>query len=179
MWPALIFAASRNDSVRGRTVILVVSINTRKGFSQSGAPSGRKWAMNILGNFTSLDIIIDIHKGNPRDRVKIRWLDNLNWYGASPRRLIMIIIMNKAEMLLFSPFKCDEKVRESWAIIVSLNIYRTAFNRLAVGQYESWINKIRSRLIIKNIGVGRMELNDAGSKAEKISDIIQNMDCSI
>jgi len=35
-------AASRNDSVAGRTIILVVSISTRNGFSQSGAPSGRK-----------------------------------------------------------------------------------------------------------------------------------------
>lgn len=42
MWPALILAAKRNDRVRGRTVILVVSIITRNGFNQSGAPSGRK-----------------------------------------------------------------------------------------------------------------------------------------
>lgn len=42
MWPALMFAASRNDKVSGRTVILVVSIRTRNGFNQSGAPSGRK-----------------------------------------------------------------------------------------------------------------------------------------
>jgi len=42
MWPALMFAASRNESVRGRTIILVVSIIIRKGFNQSGAPSGRK-----------------------------------------------------------------------------------------------------------------------------------------
>jgi len=42
MCPALMLAASRNDSVIGRTMILVVSIITRNGFSQSGAPSGRK-----------------------------------------------------------------------------------------------------------------------------------------
>jgi hypothetical protein len=72
MCPALIFAASRNDNVRGRTVILVVSISTRKGFNQSGAPSGRKWAINIFGNLISLDMIIDIHRGSPSDRVKIR-----------------------------------------------------------------------------------------------------------
>jgi len=42
MWPALIFAANRNDRVNGRTIILVVSIRTRNGFNQSGAPSGRK-----------------------------------------------------------------------------------------------------------------------------------------
>ena len=40
--PALILAANRNDSVMGRTIILVVSISTKNGLSQSGAPSGRK-----------------------------------------------------------------------------------------------------------------------------------------
>ena len=42
MCPALMLAASRNDRVRGRTRILDVSIRTRNGFSQSGAPSGRR-----------------------------------------------------------------------------------------------------------------------------------------
>lgn len=32
------------------------------------------------------------------------------------------------------------------------------------------------KLIIMNKGEGIMELNDAGSKAEKMSDIMQNMD---
>lgn len=77
MCPALILAASRNDRVRGRTEILVVSIITRKGLSQSGAPSGRKWAINILGNLTRLDEIIDSQIGRPKDRVKMRWLDVL------------------------------------------------------------------------------------------------------
>lgn len=78
MCPALMLAASRNDKVSGRTVILVDSISTRNGFSQSGAPSGRKWAINIFGNLVRLDKIIDIHSGSPRDRVKIRCLDKLN-----------------------------------------------------------------------------------------------------
>lgn len=56
----------------------MVSIRTKKGFSQSGAPSGRKWAINILGYFDRLDRIILIHRGSPRERVKIRCLDVLN-----------------------------------------------------------------------------------------------------
>lgn len=56
----------------------MVSIKTKKGFSQSGAPSGRKWAINILGYFDRLDRIILIHRGSPRERVKIRCLDVLN-----------------------------------------------------------------------------------------------------
>lgn len=62
----------------GRTVILVVSISTRNGFSQSGAPSGKKWAINIFGYLVNLDRIILIHKGRPRERVNRRWLDVLN-----------------------------------------------------------------------------------------------------
>ena len=49
IWPALILAASRNDKVINRTEILIVSVKTKKGFSQSGAPDGRKWATNFLG----------------------------------------------------------------------------------------------------------------------------------
>jgi len=42
MWPAVMFAANRNERVSGRTRTLDVSINTKNGFNQSGAPSGRK-----------------------------------------------------------------------------------------------------------------------------------------
>ena len=75
--PAVILAANRNESVIGRTKILVVSINTRKGFNQSGAPSGRKWAVEAL-KFMKIDEIIRLsHKGNPILRVIIKWLDKL------------------------------------------------------------------------------------------------------
>ena len=49
MWPAVIFAASRNLRVIGRTEILVVSINTRKGFNHLGAPPGRREAVQWEG----------------------------------------------------------------------------------------------------------------------------------
>jgi len=78
MWPALILAARRNDRVAGRTIILVVSIKTRNGLSQSGAPSGRKWATDALGDLEKDDIIILIHRGRPSVKVKIRCLEVLN-----------------------------------------------------------------------------------------------------
>ena len=65
-------AASRNDRVSGRTVILIVSINTRNGLSQSGAPDGSKWAINSFFLLIKLDIIIDNHKGNPISNVNIK-----------------------------------------------------------------------------------------------------------
>ena len=64
--PALILAARRNDSVIGRTEILVDSIITKNGFSQLGAPLGRRWARNSMG----FDVIEDIIRLNQRGRPK-------------------------------------------------------------------------------------------------------------
>lgn len=47
IWPALILAASRNDKVKNRTEILIVSITTKKGFSQWGAPPGKRLATHL------------------------------------------------------------------------------------------------------------------------------------
>jgi hypothetical protein len=71
-------AANRNESVAGRTTILVVSINTRNGFNHSGAPSGRKWAIDALGALVNEDKINLSHKGSPRLNVKIKCLEVLN-----------------------------------------------------------------------------------------------------
>jgi hypothetical protein len=86
--PALMLAASRNDRVRGRTKILVVSIKTRNGLSQSGAPSGRKWATDALGDFENVESIILSQIGRPKLIVKIKCLDKLNIYGIKPNKLI-------------------------------------------------------------------------------------------
>jgi len=72
MCPALMFAANRNDNVIGRTIILVVSIRTRKGFNQSGALSGRKCAIEALGFLENLDMIIESQSGRPNLNVKIK-----------------------------------------------------------------------------------------------------------
>ena len=68
----MIFAASRKDKVINRTEILTVSINTRKGFNQSGAPEGKRWAMNFLGEWTAPLMIRENHKGSPKDKVNKR-----------------------------------------------------------------------------------------------------------
>src|SRR5277367_75246 len=91
MCPALMFAASRNDRVNGRTIILVVSMIIKNGFNQSGAPSGRKCAIEAFVFLLNLDRINVNHIGNPIDMVKIKWLDKLNVYGIRPVRLIIII----------------------------------------------------------------------------------------
>lgn len=92
MCPALMFAASRKDRVIGRTTIDEVSISTRNGFNQSGAPSGSKWAIVAFGDFVALDRISISHIGNPNLRVKIRCLVTLNVYGKSPMMFNSMII---------------------------------------------------------------------------------------
>ena len=92
MCPALIFAASRNESVIGRTTILDDSISTRNGFNQLGAPSGRKCAMVALGIFLILERISISHIGNPILNVNKRWLVILKVYGNRPIILRIIIV---------------------------------------------------------------------------------------
>ena len=173
MCPALIFAASRNDRVIGRTVTLVVSISTKNGFSQSGAPSGRKCATDFLIDFTNLDIIIDSHKGNPKIKVKIKWLEVLKKYGINPIKLIRMIEKNSVDTVCLSPFKLDIKVRDNCAvIIISMGVSRDVL-RVEVIQNDSWVIQIKVKFIIrKSLIDGLIELNLYGSNEEKISGII-------
>lgn len=120
MWPAVIFAANRNDSVIGRTRILVVSIITRNGFSHSGAPSGRKWAIDFFGEWANDEIIILSHIGSPIDNVRIRCLDEDSEYGTIPIKLIRIIIINRVVTIDDIPFRFRDVVRDNCVIIVSI-----------------------------------------------------------
>lgn len=137
MCPALMLAASRNDRVRGRTTILVVSINTRNGFNQSGAPSGRRWAIVFLGLYTALDKINLSHIGNPRDRVKIKCLEVLNEYGIIPIRLIITRRMKIDEITDVEPFRCRVLVRDSCPKIVDFSGVSSAVARSVLNQNDS------------------------------------------
>lgn len=72
--PAVIFAARRNLKVIGRTEILMVSINTRKGFNHLGAPPGSNAAAQEEGLVNIPDIIRASHKGSPITSVNDRCL---------------------------------------------------------------------------------------------------------
>ena len=78
MWPALILAASRKDKVTGRTRVLIVSTIIRKGLSHLGAPAGRRWAANAVGELIREDKIKASHSGSPRLNVVNRCLVGLN-----------------------------------------------------------------------------------------------------
>lgn len=77
IWPAVILAASRNERVIGRAIILTLSTSTRKGFNQSGAPPGSRLAVKVLGARIALERISLNHIVTPRGRAKIRWLEYL------------------------------------------------------------------------------------------------------
>lgn len=139
IWPALMLAASRNDRVRGRTKILVVSIKTKNGFSQSGAPSGRKWAVDFLGLWENLEIIILSQMGRPRVRVKIRCLDELNVYGIRPIKLIITMRRKIVEIRVDNPFKWSLDVRVNWAKIVFFTGALIIDKREFIVQKDDWI----------------------------------------
>lgn len=177
IWPALIFAASRNDRVAGRTKILVVSIRTKNGLSQSGAPSGRKWATDALGDFKNVDRIILSHRGRPRVRVKIRWLDVLNIYGINPIKLIKMIKENRGVIIVLIPLSLNINVRFNCLMITDVNTIIGDVLRFVLIQKDVFSILIISKLTIINILVdGSIELKTNGSNEEKMSVIIQNMD---
>lgn len=113
MCPAVIFAASRKDRVIGRTRILVVSIITRNGFNHSGAPSGRKCAIDFFVCSVNEEIIILNHIGRPIERVRIRCLEEDSEYGIIPAKLIRMIKTNSVVISEDIPFKLMDIVRES------------------------------------------------------------------
>ena len=77
MWPALILAANRKESVTGRTRVLNDSTITRKGLSQSGAPPGRSIPINREGEYITDEMIRANQIGMAIESVKNKWLDEL------------------------------------------------------------------------------------------------------
>lgn len=172
--PAVIFAANRKDKVIGRTIILVDSIITRNGLSHSGAPSGRKWAVDFLGEYENEEISILIHKGNPIVSVIIRCLEDDNEYGIIPIKLIVISKINSDVIVIDIPFKLILEVRDNWFIIKLIIGVDDENDRLEIFHIFSWIVRNRKILIIiAKVDDGVNSLYVIGSKIEKMSPIIK------
>ncbi len=122
MWPALILAASRNESVIGRTENLDDSTSTKNGFSHAGAPPGSNLATNFMGCEVMEEKIILSQSVRPNENVNRRWLDKLNTYGANLTRLNIIRNINRVEMIAFHPINFCAWERVNWLKIVSSNI---------------------------------------------------------
>ena len=106
------FATSRTESVMGRTIILIDSTTTKKGFNQSGAPLGRRDPINILGEYIILDKINDNHMGRPKASLNTICLLYLKEYGNNPKKLIKINIINNPTTIVVKPLIWDEDVRK-------------------------------------------------------------------
>ena len=65
MCPTVIFATSRTVRVRGRIIIEIVSINTKRGDKANGAPLGERWAAMITGTIFTWAIKIDDQNRSP------------------------------------------------------------------------------------------------------------------
>lgn len=173
--PALILAPNRKDKVRGRTEILTVSINTKKGFNQSGAPSGRSFPINCFFWCINLESMIDSHSGSPIDSVNSRWVETLNEYGIIPIKLIKINIINKLVISIVYPFILVLFVRISWLyIIMRGEVINDDGRFLEIQVYEDTIrNSIRGReriIIDEDISI---YLYSNTSNEEKILGIIK------
>lgn len=175
IWPALMLAASRKERVIKRTEILIVSVRTRKGFNQSGAPLGKKWATKDLGACTIALIINLNQRGNPKDKVSRRWLVDLNTYGRRPRRFREINIIKRDTRIDGNPFKWRLKVREACEFITSTGNVGIHEKRENLGQRDDWSKEIeKNDKDQKIIGDKELEEHVAGSNEEKMSAIIKD-----
>lgn len=104
MWPALIFALSRNARVIGRIETLIDSIMIMNEFNHVGVPWGRNVAILALELFVILDLIKHTHIGTLRDKAKIMWDDKLKVYGINLIKLINSSKVNSAVTRFDNPF---------------------------------------------------------------------------
>jgi len=99
-------------------------------------------------------------------------------YGTKPIRLIIIIITNKEETIVEKPFSLVEVVRVSWLniiVIIGNFIVLCRFADIHIGVWTvRMINRLNSKKIMFE---GNSDLNTYGSKDEKISGIMQDLDC--
>jgi len=122
MWPALIFAANRNDRVIGRTAILTVSIKIRNGFSQAGAPAGRRDANVVKGLNEKLEKIKANQRGRPNLKVNKRWDVALKTKGIIPKKLMEVIKTYKETTKVVKPLRLVVEVRVDWSVIMPRGI---------------------------------------------------------
>ena len=75
------------------------------------------------------------------------------------------------------PFKFDVYVRVICSLIITFIKYVDTLERFGIDQYVTWVDTIIKRFVIKRIDVNLLiDINLNGSNAEKMSDIIQNME---
>lgn len=177
--PAVIFAPSRKLRVMGRTSVLTDSTKIRKGDIQLGEFAGRKCPKNITGLNEIEDIMFLSHRGSANARVNRRCLDRLKRYGVSPKRLIIISIINRDVMREEDILMLNTGVRFNCVQINLKGIFSVVLMWEGEAQREEWVIRV---IIIKGAITGaRREMrrgNEAGeyvngSNETKMSAIIR------
>lgn len=92
--PAIILAANRIDSVKGRIILLIVSIITIKGIKIVGVPLGIKWINLFLVLINIICIIKPTQNGKANVSVNAIWLVGVKFIGNKPGKLLQIIKIN-------------------------------------------------------------------------------------
>lgn len=153
---------------------LLVSITIRKGLSQSGAPSGRRCAIDAFRSFVNVEKINDSHIGKPKVRVIMRWLVTLKVYGFRPIMFAIISVGKIVEIMEVDPFNLFVYVRDSCIKIKVYIISDIVLIRDGITQNVSCMIEIMINLEISNRFVeGLTDEKEAGSNDEKISIIIK------
>ena len=104
-------AASRIAKVKGRIIFLIVSIITINGIKIKGVPCGTKWA-NIDFELVNQPKIISVsQRGKERVKVKVIWLDLVNTYGRSPKKLLNKTKVKREIISILIPL-CEQDSKE-------------------------------------------------------------------
>jgi len=111
--------------VIGRTIILTVSIITKKGFSAAGAPIGNNPATTEVGLKKTAETINDNQSGKPKESEMAKCLVGLKTYGINPLRFIKMRNKKRPLIKLIKPPKFKPKDRKIWEVTVSLKILMT------------------------------------------------------
>jgi hypothetical protein len=112
--------------------------------------------------------------------VNTRCLDNLNVYGIKPIRLIIIIHINSDEVIKLMPLICFINVRMSCDIMIEFIGLINDVLRDEFIQNDIWVAEMSNKFVHNSVFIdGENELNIAGSNDEKMSNIIQNVVCTI
>lgn len=174
-------AARRNERVRGRTLILMVSIITKNGFSQCGAPPGRSLAAQLEVLYTIADRIKASHNGRPNLSVNNKWLENLKTAGSSPNKLILMIIMNSLTSRILNPFMWAPVVRLLWSFIIFIVVLERIKRLVGVAHNDRENIITDVKVMLQNIiGDSKLLIKlTPGSKEEKISSIIKTWECPV
>ena len=161
--PAIILAANRIDNVKGRIILLIVSIITIKGIKIVGVPLGIKWINLFFVLIKDIWIIKPTHNGSAKDNVNLICLVGVKIPGNKPGILFIIINKNKDTEKInicgYFLIKGLNSFKSLCVTKINISIIWLGINQIVKG-------KIRIQDIINNQFIDVL-IDVVGSKIEK------------